>query len=169
MTRKHYEVRYRLDGVDSYLIWFSNDSDGVVVESDGSVPSFRAQSELCDYAERRGMVMEPEPEEPIIFDFDSVEQWLNTPDRGAIDCVLFLNAWNLSGDIASSTGNAAFERHSRSLGGVYDKLFWGNNIPVVTPPGEHYVPAWSDEELAELHWILSDGMRLIRNAVRETS
>jgi hypothetical protein len=66
------------------------------------------------------------------------------------------------------TGRKRFSCGSKWESG-YDKLFWGNNLPVVTPPGEFYVPAWSDEELAELHRILSDGMRLIRVAVRETS
>ena len=75
MTRKHYEVGYRLDGIESYLIWFSNDSDGVVVESDGSVPSFRAQSELCAYAERRRMSLEPQ-EPSIVATIAKVERWI---------------------------------------------------------------------------------------------
>jgi hypothetical protein len=167
MARKYYKVRYRLDGVDSYLIWFSNDSDGVVAAEDGSILSFRGESDLCAYAERRGLGFEPEG--PSEFDFDLVEHWLSTPDRETIDCHLFLDAWNLFGDIASSSGHADLERSFRGAGGVYDKLFWGNNLPAVTPPGEHYVPAWSEGEVAELHRILSDGMRLIRNTTRVIS
>jgi hypothetical protein len=164
MARKHYQVRYRLDGAESYLIWFSDESDGVVVELDGSVPTFRTQPDLWTYAERRGLALEAE--EPSEFDLDAVERWLSRPDRGAIECAHFLDAWNLFGDIASSKGCAAFETASRSAGVVYDKLFWGNNLPAVTPPGEHYVPAWSDAEVAELHRILSDGMALVRELGR---
>jgi hypothetical protein len=167
MARKHYQVRFRLDGVDSYLIWFSNDSDGVVVELDGSVPTFRARSDLCAYAGRRGLALEAE--EPSEFDLDAVERWLTRSDPGAIECGLFLDAWNLFGDIASSKGCAAFEGASRSAVVVYDKLFWGNNLPTVTPPGEHFVPAWSDAEVAELHRILSNGMALVRDLGRVMS
>jgi hypothetical protein len=163
MPRKHYELHYRLDGVDSYLIWFSNDPDGVVVEGDGLIPSFISEFDLCAYAERRGLALVSE--EPSEFDLDSVEHWLSRPDRAAINCHHFLDAWNLFDDIASSIGNAVFERSSRSAGDVYDKLFWGNNLPAVTPPGKRYVPAWSDRELAELHRILSDGMKMIRDAL----
>ena len=163
MAHKHFKVRYRLDGVDRYLIWFSNDSDGVVVQDDGSMVSFRSQSDLDSYAKFRGLKLEPD--EPSEFDFDSVERWLSRLDRGSIDCDLFLNAWNLFGDIASSNGNAAFQQSSRAAGRVYDKLFWGNNLPAVTPAGELYVPVWSERDVDELHRILSQGMSSIRNAV----
>ena len=91
------------------------------------------------------------------------------PDSLPIDCSLFLNVWNLFDDVASSTGVGAFERNSREALVVYDKLFWGNNIRAVTPPGEHYVPAWTEGEIAELHRILGDGMALVRNAIRASS
>ena len=167
MDRKHYRVRYRLDGVDSFLIWYSNDWDGVIVEGDGSVPSFRARSALSAYAERWGLAFEAE--ETSEFDLDAIEHWLSRPEDSPIDCCLFLNAWNLFDDVASSTGGGSFERTSRGASGVYDKLFWGNNLPAVTPPGEHYAPVWADGEVAELHRILGDGMALFRNAVRPMS
>ena len=164
MDLKYYQVRYRLDGVNSFLIWYSNDSSGVVVAGGGSVPSFRTQLDLGVYAERRGLAFEAE--EPSEYDFDAVELWLSRPEDSSIDCRLFLNVWNLIDDMATSTGGEAFERTSRGAACVYDKLFWGNNIPAVTPPAECYVPVWSGEEVAKLHRILGDGMALVRNAVR---
>jgi hypothetical protein len=163
MARKHYRVRYRLDGVDRYLIWFSNDSDGVVVEADRSVASFRTRCDLDSYADCRGLAFEPE--ETAEFDFDSIEAWLRKPDGSSVECEVFLNAWNLFDDIASSRRYAAFQRSSRSAGLVYDKLFWGSNVPAVTPLGERYVPSWSDREVAELRRVLSEGMRLMRDAI----
>jgi hypothetical protein len=162
---KYYQLRCRLDGMDLYLIWSSNDdSDGVIVEGDGSVAAFGSRADLRAYAERLGLALEPD--ESGEFDFDSVESWLGNPVRGAIDCELFLNAWNLIDDVASSTGHLDFGWFSRGAGEVYDMLFWGNNLPVVTPPGEQFVPAWSQGQVAELERILSDGMRLFRDAVR---
>jgi hypothetical protein len=166
MDRKHYQVRYWLDGLDSFLIWYSNDSVGVVVGSDHLITTFHARSDLCAYAERLGLTFEAA--EPSEFDFDMVERWLSRPNNSPIDCCLLLNAWNLFDDIASCTSGGEFQRTSREASGVYDKLFWGNNLPAVTPPGEHYVPVWADGEVAELHRILSDGMKLFRNAVKTT-
>ena len=160
MMRKHYRVRYRLDGLDRYLIWFSDDSDGVVLETGRSVASFRTRSDLDSFAESRGLAFEPG--EPAEFDLDSVEAWLREPDGSTVDCDVFLNAWNLFGDIASSRGDASLERSSLSAGRVYGKLFWGCNVPAVTPDGEQYVPSWSDREVAELRRNLSGGIRLMR-------
>jgi hypothetical protein len=165
MPREYYQTRLRLGGEDLYLIWFTNDTDGVVVEGDKSVASFRTRSELLSYAARRGLLLEAE--EPTLFDLDAVERWLNRPDAGAIDCSLFLNSWNLFTDIASSRRNAVFDRDSRAAVTVYDKLFWGNNLPAVTPPGEHYEPIWSDEEVSELRHVLSAGMALVRDGVKK--
>ena len=154
--------------MDLYLVWSSNDdSDGVIVEGDGSVAAFGSRADLRAYAERLGLALEPD--ESGVFDLDSVENWLANPVREAIDCELFLNAWNLIDDVASSIGHLDFGRFSRGADEVYDMLFWGNNLPVVTPPGEHFVPAWSEDQVAELERILSDGMRLLRNKVRVKS
>ena len=120
--------------------------------------------DLGVYAERRGLAFEAE--EPSEYDFDAVERWLSRPEDSPIDCRLLLNDWNLFDDVASSTGGEALERTSRGVAFVYDKLFWGNNNPAVTPSAERYVPVWSGEEVAELYRILSDGMALFRNALR---
>lgn len=39
----------------------------------------------------------------------------------------------------------------------YDKLFYGNNLPSVTPPGEHYSPHFDDHEQRVIHEILDRG------------
>jgi hypothetical protein len=48
---------------------------------------------------------------------------------------------------------------------IYDKVFFGNNLPSMTPPGEHYVPAWSEEEIDRLSRVLTGGLRLFRARV----
>lgn len=164
MDRRYYRVHFRLDEVDAFLIWFSSDVDGVVVEGDGLVPTFRIEAEMDAFAERRGITFVSEPASE--FDFDAVEHWLSKPGDSTIDCNLLLGAWNLFDDVASSMGDEAFVRKSREAPGVYEKMFWGNNLPSVTPTGEHFVPVWSDGEVAEIRRILSEGMTLFRNAVR---
>ena len=60
--------------MDLYLIWSSNDdSDGVIVEGDGSVAAFGSRADLRAFAERLGLALEPD--ESGVFDLDSVENW----------------------------------------------------------------------------------------------
>jgi hypothetical protein len=89
-ARKHYQVRYRLDGVVSYLIWYTNESDGVVVGGDGRVLSFPARPDMLADAGRWGLAFEDE--EPSDFDLDAVALWLSTQDGAAIDCRLFVTS-----------------------------------------------------------------------------
>lgn len=70
MTRTHYPLWYRLDQVDSYVIWFSNDVDGVVAQDNGTVPSFRELDALHAYARNHHLAL-PE-EEPVLYNLDTL-------------------------------------------------------------------------------------------------
>ena len=39
----------------------------------------------------------------------------------------------------------------------------------MTPPGEHYVPAWDDDEIALIREVLGTGLRIFRESVRNVS
>jgi hypothetical protein len=162
MSRTYFRLWYRLDGADGYLIWFSNEEDGVVVEADGSAPAFGDLVALHAYADSQHL--DVCIEEPILHDLDSVAVWLARPVH-AIDCDAFLSAWNLFADLAASTG-AGFEPDYDRTRHIYHKLFLGNNLPIVTPPGERYVPCWSAAERRILHEVLGAGLALFRARVR---
>ena len=164
-SNTYYCLWYRLDGTDGYLIWYSNNHDGVVVQLGGTVPSFRSPALLHDYAAAHQIVIAEE--EPMLHDLDCIEAWLCTPTiSSVIDCDAFLAAWNLFGDISVSV-NGNFDRDHKKTQNIYDKLFWGNNLPAITPPGKHYTPIWSDEELQVLREVLANGLQLFRQVIRQ--
>ena len=162
MSSTYYRLWYRLDHTDGYLIWFSNDTDGVVTESNGTVPSFRDQAALRDYAATQQMTLDAM--EPALHDLDVVVHWLSDPQLIEVDCKAFLVAWNLFSDLASSV-NGVFDLDWERTQQVYDKLFWGNNLSPVTPPGEHYIPQWGNDERLVLREILHEGLELFRTYV----
>jgi hypothetical protein len=45
------------------------------------------------------------------------------------------------------------------------KLFFGNNLPSMTPRGEHFEPEWSAEELGVLRARIETAVDLIRSHV----
>jgi hypothetical protein len=163
MTRIYYRLWYRLDHTDGYLIWFANDTDGVVTQSDKTVPSFRTQEALHDYATSHQIDLDMM--EPLIHDLDVVAQWLRRPLSAKIDTDALLTVWNLFGDLAASV-NGDFDGDRKRTQHIYDKLFWGNNLPAVTPPGKQYTPVWSDDELLLMQEILHDGLLLFRKHVK---
>ena len=45
-----------------------------------------------------------------------------------------------------------------AAGAAYEKLFFGNNLPAVTPAGASYTPLWDVAELARLSHTLRLGL-----------
>jgi hypothetical protein len=162
MTPSYYRLWYRLDHTDGYLIWFSNDMDGVVTRSDGTVPSFRDQEALQAYASNHHLTLDEM--EPLLHDLDIVVEWLDFSLAAELDYDTVLTIWNLFGDLSTSV-NGDFDRDRKRTQHIYEKLFWGTNLPSVTPPGKQYTPLWSDEELLVMREILTKGLLLFRKYV----
>ena len=162
MTTTYYYLLYQLDDTIGYLIWFSDKEDGVVLQADGSVPCFSSTLHAHIYATTHQLAIQEET--PVLHDLDIIAHWLQRTLSADVDCKEFLNAWNLFDDIAVSVGHT-FRADDTETHTVYEKLFWGSNIPILTPPGEHYTPVWSDDELLLLRAVLAQGLTLFRSAV----
>lgn len=162
MNRQYSNLWYRLDCKDAHLIWFTDERDGVFVDSDRKVPSFKNTEDLLGYAQSRGLSVDVE--DASLLDLDTLAEWLKKENVDSVDCVSFLNAWNLFDDVSRSV-NGAFDADRKLTKKIYDKLFWGNNLPSVTPEGKSYHPAWTKRELKLMREVLSSGLSLFRSSV----
>jgi hypothetical protein len=99
----------------------------------------------------------------VEYDFDRIRAWCGAPDAAGVDCRAFLDAWNFLDDLTGlhAAADTPHTRLSRAAGGVYDKLFWGNNFAAVTPPGERFDPSWSPEELATMRGVFESGLSVL--------
>jgi hypothetical protein len=87
-------------------------------------------------------------------------------DSEELDCDLILNFWNTIGDVAKSLGIEFYGNERNSiLNTIYDKLFFGNNLPVVTPEGKSYHPLWEFGEIQEIRKVIQDGIRIVNDAL----
>lgn len=156
----------RLAGQAGYFVWTTDregDAPDAVVVVDGQIPVFERASAAHAFARGRGLIQEETA--PTLFDFDRLATWCRQPDVVAVDCEGLLNAWNLFGDIPRETDSNLFAHVDRGANHVYDKLFWGNNIPAVTPAGESYTPEWSSAELTLLRQVVELGLNDFANRV----
>ncbi len=55
---------------------------------------------------------------------------------------------------------------SATLSACYDKLFWGCNLPAVTPPGEWFTPEWREDELAVIRQTFEAGLAQLESELR---
>jgi len=143
------------------MIWFSNDEDGLVT-SDGGIARFDDLEALRSYAAGLGIAIEDQ--EPTSYNLDFLVRWLNHP-RKKIDVKAFLNIWNLFMDVSASVGGS-FNADSERTEHIYAKLFWGNNLPSVTPRGKRYTPVWRAHEVRLIRRTLGHGLELMRQSLR---
>ncbi|WP_454831317.1 hypothetical protein [Pseudoxanthomonas wuyuanensis] len=164
-SRSHFAIRYRLDGSERHFIWYTGEQDGVLLVVAGRLATFPDLPAVVQFLSLRGLVLEPE--ESDIYDFDQLSDWLAEPKAETLDCPTMLNIWNMLADVAHSL---SLPMHgAREALDLYDKLFWGSNIPAVTPEGKKFIPDWSDSEIAALARVLSSGLANVREAARYAS
>ena len=171
MSRVYYPVRYRLDHKDRWLIWHSDnleegmEADGVVVDQTGLVPIFRTLHGLAAYAEARNL-LPLDTGRCAFYNFDVVEKWLKRKRPAQLDCVTFLDTWNLLADLSATVGGD-FDPDKAKTQKIYSKLFWGSNPPAVTPPGKCYEPVWLGSESQIIRHMFREGLNTFRSRVKK--
>lgn len=166
MSRVYYPVRFCLDRQERWLIWHTlgdaegDEADGVVVTQNGKMVVFRSRQEMLAYAHAEGLVM-AEDDKPAFFDLDVVAKWLGRKRPAKLNCTEFLNAWNLLADVSTSVGGN-FDPDKAKTREIYSKLFWGSNLPAVTPISRHYTPLWPGRESRIIREVLREGLALFR-------
>jgi len=161
MSNEYYNLWFRLDTRDAYLIWFEGEPDDVVVDADGNVPCFLNNEDLLRYAVSLNLLVKTES--PLLHDLDFVAAWLEANDE-TVNCKNFLVAWNLFEDVSHSVkGN--FDTDRKKTQKIYNKLFWGDESNVLTSEGESYTPTWTKRELKIIREVLDEGLSLFREKV----
>jgi hypothetical protein len=144
--REYYPCCASLRGGQSWFVYYTNDADGILLSPDR--PGFLAAptlSRLLTIAGEQGIVLD---DEVARYDLDGLLQIAADPNRP--DTTLLLNSWNLTQDVERSLGLKSRFLRAEALRRVYDKLFWAQNLPSVTPEGCRYEPIWTERELRQL-------------------
>lgn len=161
MERLYFPCKLRMNGTDTFVVWYQEERDGFVRRPDGRLLHARCLEGLASAAAEIGLTLVPD--EPAPYDFDQLRGWCMGAEASGIDCPAFLNAWNFFDDLARlrDDPDSDYANLSRSAAQCYDKLFWGKSLPSVTPPGERFTPDWSAEELRDIRRVIEAGLRLV--------
>lgn len=117
--RRYHGVLVRIEGSYRWLLWYTNEIDGLHVDN-GRFPTFDSAESLTEYAAARGVVVDAK--EAAVHDLDLVVEWLSRPSASSIDSAQFLTVWNLFQDAANSAGLDLADRDDLA-NGAYEKLF----------------------------------------------
>jgi hypothetical protein len=104
--------------------------------------------------------------EVAIINFDKF--WLSVknlkPGKSASTktCKILLDGWNFLEDLIRTIGQESDLLRLRTpiLNKMYEKLFYGNNLPAITPEGKSYNPIFKRAEIAtfrkEIKWVWNE-------------
>lgn len=164
--RLHYLCRVRLNGTFLFVLWYSGERDGLARDESGLLLAADTPPALTALAEANGIA--EVSHEQADYDFDRIRAWCADPKPIGVDCPEFLNAWNFFDDAAEQTegAEAPRPRPTDRAEACYEKLFWGCNLPAVTPPGEWFAPEWRADELTEIRLVLEAGLAHFESELR---
>jgi hypothetical protein len=161
VERLYFPCDVRMNGENTFVLWYQDEPDGFVRRSDGQMLVARSLESLASVAREMGLPLVQD--DPARYDFDELREWCVRAEAAGVDCPAFLNVWNFFDDLARlhADSQSDYAKLSRRASQSYDKLFWGNNLPSMTPPGERFTPIWSAEELEEIRLVMEAGFRLV--------
>lgn len=169
MQRDYYLYLYTRNANNRYLICFGDPDGGVLVNAELQVLTLDSIEYLNSifplHVQGQRLI-----ETPVFHDLDAVESKCTSHGPIEIDCALYLTAWNLFSDVARSVGEegAKYLQSDRLLEDHYGKLFFGNNLPTMTPQGEHFTPTWSIEERESIRRHLLLGLNLFDKSIHDS-
>jgi hypothetical protein len=157
LERLYFPCRVRLNGADVFLLWYEDERDSFARTTDGRLLVGSSLDDLTAEAADLGVELE---ESRTVYDLDQLRAWCRRPIAEGIECRTFLDAWNFFDDLAGlhTAPGTEYAQLSREAAAYYDKLFWGSNLPSVTPPGERFDPSWSAAELGAVVRVFEAGL-----------
>lgn len=161
-TEDFYVVRWVLAAGERYLLWRDGGDEPdeyALVRGLRKPVVARSMQELARTADINGLSINKKQAQVI--DFQAVRAILASlrPGRPLSErsARVLLDAWNALDDLENSLGEcfvSSEKSQTEEIKSAYDKLFYGNNLPSVTPEGAAFHPLLSDHERAALRTLL---------------
>lgn len=156
---KLYLVKFQFSKKECYALWYTDDVDGFLLDDNGKIRSFASEEETRLFANREGYYLD---DEIALISSDTLLSF----GREEIDCNVILTYWNIFSDLARSV-NCKFlgDNSDGDVEGIYQKLFYGCNLPAIRKDRETFVPEWNESERKRLAEILANGFRILSDAI----
>lgn len=153
MEMSRYPYCYIYKGKKTFLVWQTkkDEQDSFKLDSNNCLISSETEDELRKLLGNESKHIKWL--EGAAIDFDNFWKALKNlkVDRASSEktCKILLDGWNFIEDLAHTISLTEELKKLRSplLNKVYEKLFYGNNLPAITPEGKSYSPLWLQEEI----------------------
>jgi len=157
----------RLGGRDWWyvVLWTDNDCEDSAYRHGSASPLYSDRDALVRDLDLDGIPVDDEVGWAV--DVDRARALLSfTMSRDEMDVVN--TAWNSLDDLTKSLG-VPLGFHGKLANRAYDKLFWGLNLPSMTPPGQWFTPRWRPRELDKIEQVLRECSARVLSSVEPQS
>ncbi len=145
-------IKITICGRRFFLLWNGELEPPLLVDDDSGLPIFfSGLFDLNNFAEENDLEIE---RGVTAYDLDDI-----TVTAENLVCKEVIDKWNFFSDLALTVGEE-FSGEDKRFNDIYDKLFFGCNLPAMNHP--HYDPEWNDEEIAEMNGIFAEGAELCK-------
>lgn len=150
----YYAVQFNDEKIIKYVIWYNGEKDGIVCKN-GKLLFFDSVKLLKEFCSDEKILLSNTDEPPVIYDLGYLKNWLRSPDND-FDCSEMLDFWNIIADALKNTESDFIgDCEDEDIDSLYDKLFYGCNLPSYNTSDEKYIPEWTNEEIELLQKVLS--------------
>jgi hypothetical protein len=137
-----------------FLAWEDRDVGGAIFRKDTNTECLLICESISDLKAKLDEASQSRFCEEL-FEINFDEFWVSVKNlrinraSSIKTCKILLDGWNIMEDLIRTVGQESDLLSLRCpvLDKLYEKLFWGNNLPAVTPEGASYSPIWMQEEI----------------------
>ena len=157
----NYIVEFTHNGKSRFCIWFTDEVDGFIIEQN-EIISFSNIESATNYCYTRKMKV---GKDITTYDVDNILEIVNS-NTPTVDCKSILDFWNIVMDVTSSVSDTFYGNEEGIVTDIYNKLFYGNNLPAMNDTGENFVPEWGSEDIFEFKKVVEDAVRIITTHIK---
>ena len=152
-------ICFRMGESKFYCIWFSDDEKDGFLLNGSILRIFHSEEAALTFL--KSLPSYQKAIKTTTYDVNKIDQTIMRAIP--FDPHIILDFWNIIDDLANSIG-IPFEGNKKDglTNSIYDKLFYGNNLPAINTSNRIYTPQFTSEEFVRLTTILMDGIALIK-------
>ncbi len=154
-----YLINFILNKKQYFTFWYTDDIDGFLLNENKKIRTFSNKEEAETFAQTYCFKI---VDEVVTFSSDSIR----TLDIETLDCNIVLTYWNILSDVAMSV-HCPFlgDYKTKEIQKIYDKLFYGCNLPAIKKNKKDFVPVWSEGEIEKIVEVIENGLKILSDSL----
>lgn len=143
-----------------YFIWLTDEKDEFLTEGN-KILFWKSIKEVKSFANKNGIILNQAKE--VVYDIDVCEEWCHSSKKN-VDCNIVLDLWNIFLDLHTSL-NQKYLGNDSKLDKIYEKLFYGNNLPTINTTVNKYIPIFTNNEIKQIKNVLISGVYILKKTL----